>query len=109
MVTSSPPTVPSSARALPAPAMTRTNAAMVPSSTSAAGSGRRKRPMPPSQARLWTARIARAAELADHSSANTAKITTDQRVPVDSRADSPTESSTVGPSPTASATSCGAS
>ena len=53
------------------------------------GSGRRRRPTRPSHARLWTARIARAAELADHSSATTAKIATDQRVPADSFADSP--------------------
>ena len=88
MLMSSPPR-PSSARALPAPAITAAKAAIAASMTSAAGSGRRTRPTRPSHARLWTARIARAAEFADHSSATTAKTTTDQRVPDDSFADSP--------------------
>ena len=82
---------------------------MAASSASAAGSGRRKRATPPSHARLWAARIERAAEFADHSSATIAKASTDQRVPVESRADSPTELSTVEPSPTASPAFSGAS
>ena len=102
------PAKPNSARAFPATAITRQNAAIAASSTSAAGSGRRTRPTRPSHARLWTARIALAAEIADQSSAARANSATDHRVPADSFADSPIDSRSVGPSPSASPASFGA-
>ena len=107
IVMSTPP-APSSARAFPAAPNTSPKAAIASSNVSAAGSGRRRRPTRPSHARLWTARIARAAEIADHSSATTAKSATDHRVPADSFADSPIDWSTAGAIPIASPASFGA-
>lgn len=107
MLISSPPS-PNSARALPATPITAANAAIAPSKASAAGSGRCNWPTRPSQARVWTVRIVRAAEFADQSNANTAKIATDHQVPADSFEDSPTDSSNAGPTPTASPACLGA-